>query len=227
MLKLYGFPISHYYNMVKHTLLAKGIDFEEVMVLPGAGPDYLEKSPLGKIPSIETEHGFLSETSVILDYIETQYQQTPLSPVDIWTRVKMKELMKISELYIEAQGRPLIKASMGLEQPGQAKIDEAALAMGKGFSAIARLGKFTPYLMGEHMTVADIVLRYVLVVVKGSAGVPNLDTAAFANIDIHDLVPGLAAWEQLMGASAISRKIDAVVVEELPKFMAMRQQNQE
>ena len=33
----------------------------------------------------------------------------------------MKELMKISELYIESQGRPLIRASMELEQMEQAK----------------------------------------------------------------------------------------------------------
>ncbi|MCB1695553.1 MAG: glutathione S-transferase family protein [Halioglobus sp.] len=227
MLKLYGFPISHYYNMVKHTLLTKGVEFEEVRVLSGAGSDYLEKSPLGKIPCIETEHGFLSETSVILDYLETRYPQTPLSPADNWGKTKMKELMKISELYIESQGRPLIRASMELEQMEQAKIDEAASVMGKGFSAIAQLGQFKPYLMGEQMTLADIFLRYALVVIKGSAALPNLDTATFANIDIHDLVPGLAAWEKLMSESEISQRIDAIAVEELSKLMAMRPQQQE
>lgn len=226
MLKLYGFPVSHYYNMVKHALLAKGIAFEEVLVMPGAAADYLDKSPLGKIPSIETEHGFLSESSAILEYIETTYPQTPLSPSDHWGQVKMKELMKIIELYVELQGRPLIAASMGLAQVEQAKLDQAALIMARGFTAIASLSQFTPYLLGQQMTLADIMLRYCLVVIKGSAGLPNLDVAGFVNVDLASLVPELAAWEQLMGESAISRKIDVIVAEELPKLMAMRQTKQ-
>ena len=32
MLKLYGFPLSNYYNMVKIALIEKGVDFEEVDV---------------------------------------------------------------------------------------------------------------------------------------------------------------------------------------------------
>jgi glutathione S-transferase len=210
--------------MVKHTLLAKGVEFEEVLVMPGAAADYLDKSPLGKIPSIETEYGFLSESSAIFDYIEATYPQTPLSPSDCWGQVKMKELMKIAELYVELQGRPLISASMGLAQVEQGTLDEAALVMTKGFTAIASLGRFKPYLLGEQMTLADIMLRYCLVVVKGSAGLPKLDVAGFLNVDLNALVPGLAAWEQLMGESGISRKIDAIVAQELPKLMAMRQQ---
>jgi glutathione S-transferase len=224
MLKLYGFPVSHYYNMVKHTLLVKGLAFDEVLVMPGTGADYLDKSPLGKIPCIETEHGFLSESSVIFDYLEVAYPQVSLSPADHWGQAKMKELMKISELYIELQGRPWIAASMGIGEIEQAKLDEAALVLTKGFTAIAKLSQFKPYLLGEQMTQADIMLRYCLVVIKGSAGLPNLDVAGFVAVDLNQLIPELAAWEQLMGESAISQKIDAVVAQEMPKLMAMRQQ---
>lgn len=227
MLKLYGFPVSHYYNMVKHTLLLKGLEFEEVLVMPGATADYLDISPLGKIPAIETEHGFLSESSAILDYLEATYPLPPLSPADCWGRVKMKELMKIAELYVELPGRPLIAASMGFAEVEQAQRDEAAQLLGKGFAAIARLGQFKPYLLGEQMTLADIMLRYCLVVITGSAGLPRLDVAGFVNIDINELVPGLAAWQQLMGESAVSQQIDAIVAQELPKLMAMRQQQRE
>ena len=33
-LKLYGMPLSNYYNMVKTILIEKGMDFEEVLVKP-------------------------------------------------------------------------------------------------------------------------------------------------------------------------------------------------
>jgi len=38
MLKLYGFSVSNYYNMVKLALLEKGLAFEEVPFLPGKHP---------------------------------------------------------------------------------------------------------------------------------------------------------------------------------------------
>ena len=38
MLKLYGFAVSNYYNMVKLALLEKGVAFEEVPFFPGAAP---------------------------------------------------------------------------------------------------------------------------------------------------------------------------------------------
>ncbi len=38
MLKLYGFSVSNYYNMVKLALLEKGLPFEEVPFMPGKPP---------------------------------------------------------------------------------------------------------------------------------------------------------------------------------------------
>lgn len=38
MLKLYGFSVSNYYNMVKLALLEKGLPFEEVPFMLGKLP---------------------------------------------------------------------------------------------------------------------------------------------------------------------------------------------
>ncbi|EGG28234.1 hypothetical protein IMCC3088_647 [Aequoribacter fuscus] len=54
-------------------MLSSGIDFEEVAAVPGTDPTSLDKSPLGKIPCIETPRRFLSETGLILAYIEACY----------------------------------------------------------------------------------------------------------------------------------------------------------
>ena len=59
MLTLCGTPISNYYNKVKLALLEKGVEFEEKLVWTDRSPALLEKSPLGKIPYCETEHGVL------------------------------------------------------------------------------------------------------------------------------------------------------------------------
>jgi glutathione S-transferase len=75
MIKLCGFAVSNYYNKVKLALLEKDIPFEEVLVWTDRSPDLLRKSPLGKVPYIETEQGALCESQVILDYLEQAYPE--------------------------------------------------------------------------------------------------------------------------------------------------------
>lgn len=52
MIKLYGMPLSNYYNTIKLCLLEKGIDFEEVANPPNQESDYLSKSPMGKVSTL-------------------------------------------------------------------------------------------------------------------------------------------------------------------------------
>ena len=82
MLKLHGFSVSNYANMVKHCLIEKGIDFEQVHVTPSQEPEFRAISPMGKIPCLETPQGCLIETSVILDYLEDFYPEPALRPAE-------------------------------------------------------------------------------------------------------------------------------------------------
>ena len=105
MLKLHGFSVSNYYNMVKLALLEKGLPFDEVTFFGGQTPQALAISPRGKVPTLETEHGFISETSVILDYIEQTQPGKPLLPADAFGQAKVRELLREIELYIELPAR--------------------------------------------------------------------------------------------------------------------------
>ena len=58
MLKLYGFSVSNYYNMVKLALLEKGLPFEEVPFYAGTSPEALAISPRGKVPVLRRRAGF-------------------------------------------------------------------------------------------------------------------------------------------------------------------------
>src|SRR5262245_2654867 len=105
MIKLYGFALSNYFSMVKAVLLEKGIEFELVETRTSQESDYLAKSPMGKVPCIETEHGFLSETQVILEYLEELKPEPALLPRDPFQRAKVRELARGLELYIELPAR--------------------------------------------------------------------------------------------------------------------------
>ena len=81
MLKLLGFPASNYYNMVKMALMEKGAEYEDVRVYSGSSEEFLARSAMGKVPALETPQGFLSETSVILDYIEDAVEGRSLNRI--------------------------------------------------------------------------------------------------------------------------------------------------
>ena len=57
MIKLYGFPLSNYFNKVKFVLLEHDIPFEEVRVNFGQDEATLAHSPLGKVPYIADRRG--------------------------------------------------------------------------------------------------------------------------------------------------------------------------
>lgn len=54
-LKLCGFPSSNYYNKVKLAMLEKVIPHEEIRIGPSQDEDFLRKSPMGKIPFLESK----------------------------------------------------------------------------------------------------------------------------------------------------------------------------
>jgi glutathione S-transferase len=70
MLKLHGFPVSNYTNMVELALREKELPFEYVMTIPEQTPEFLAKSPRGKVPVLGTPQGFINETMAILQYLE-------------------------------------------------------------------------------------------------------------------------------------------------------------
>jgi glutathione S-transferase len=82
MITLCGFGVSNYYNKLKLILLEKNIPFREELIYPWQREAFLRSSPLGKIPYIVTEEGGLSESQVILEYLEDRFPEKALYPSD-------------------------------------------------------------------------------------------------------------------------------------------------
>ncbi len=160
MLKLHGFPVSNYVNMVEFALLEKGIPYEYVLTFPDQSEAFLEKSPRGKVPALETPHGYLSEASVIMEYLEDLGQGKPLLPADPYARAKVRALVKQIEIYIELPARTCFaEALFGGKVPDaiKARAREELIA---GFAAIKRQAAFSPYIAGAEFTMADIMFYF-------------------------------------------------------------------
>ena len=136
-MKLHGVALSNYFNMVKHTVLEKGIECEFVNTRPSQEPEFLAKSPMGKVPMLETEHGFLTETNVILDFLEESFPAVRLLPTTTFGRAKVRQLMKTQELYVETPAHDLVGAIFNREIPAHVKVSSQVNAL-KGLAALGR-----------------------------------------------------------------------------------------
>ena len=212
MITLHGFAASNYYNIVKYALLYKQIPFRENLVFAGSEA-LLTVSPVGKVPAITTEDGFnLSESSVICDFLEDTYPDTPLYPKSATERATVRQIMKIAELYFELPCRRLIPYLFSDSHAPDALKQEVRQVLARGIIALNRLCPPSPWLAGEQFTMADIYVHYVNTVVVACAP-SQLDWDVLAEIN------GMKKWRDTMRQTDIAQKIEADRIDNMPEFM--------
>lgn len=213
MLKLHGAPMSNYYNMVKIALLEKRLPFEEVLQPPTQDEPYLVKSPMGKIPTLETDRGFITETHVILDYLEDAYPAPAFRPADAFARAKVRELTQSIELYIELVARRGLGVLFGRPVADDVKAG-IKTDLEKGIKALNRLTRFEPWVAGRDLSYADFVLYYTLALGAISA-------KANADIDLIEAL-GAGAWNKRMAARDSVKRADAAAAKFRAQMAARR-----
>jgi glutathione S-transferase len=157
MLKLCGFHISNYHNKVRIALLEKGVAFEEdAGCRPSQDEAFLERTPMGKVPWLELGDGRrLAESHVICEYLEEAYPQKPLLPKDPYGRAKVRELVVFLELHVELVARRLYGQAFNGKPMSDGAKDAAQRDLARGLRALKGMAKFSPYLAGNELTLAD------------------------------------------------------------------------
>ena len=155
MIILCGFGVSNYYNKIKLVLLEKRIPFQERLVYPWQRDDFIQFSPMGKIPFIEMAHGGISESQVIVDFLEETYPDSPLYPADVYGRAKCRELIQHLELNCEWVVRRLYKQAFFGGVVSDETRAEAYDRLAVGLDAVNRLTAFSPFIFSEQLTAAD------------------------------------------------------------------------
>ena len=166
MLKLCGFSASNYYNKVKLALLEKGVAFEEELAWVGETDP--AASPLGKVPYFKTDAGPISESTVMLEYVEAQYPTPALLPADPFQAAKARELVRYIELHLELVARNLYpEAFFGGKVSDTAK-EKVGQQLEKNVAAFAKLARFAPYISGDSFTLADCAAAVHLPLISGA-----------------------------------------------------------
>lgn len=204
MLTLCGFSLSNYYNKVKLALLEKGVAFDEKVVMTSQDEALLQRSPMGKVPFIETERGNLSESEVIALYIEEAYPDKPLLPSDPFERARLREIITYLELHLELEARKLY-GEVFFKGP---RVDDARRAeieknLNKAIAAFKRLAKFGPYVGGAEFTLADCA-AYVHLPLVGSA-----TKMAFGNDLLADAGIDWKSYLKLVGDRPSAVRVNA------------------
>lgn len=168
-LKLCGFSASNYYNQVKLQLLEKRVPFEEEMVRTGSSDaSVLERSPMGKVPFLDTGIGCISESLACAEFIEAQYPQHALLPADPFAAAKVRELLLYIELHLELVARDLYAQAYFGGTVSDATKERARALLVRGAAAFARIAMFKPFVAGDQFTLADCAAIVHLPVVSGA-----------------------------------------------------------
>jgi glutathione S-transferase len=162
---VYGIPGSPYVRAALLGLEEKGADWRLIPMGPGdmRGPAHVERHAFGRIPILEHGDFRLYETQAILRYLDRILPEPALTPRDPRAEARMNQLCGITDWYVMTDisggvtfGR-LVAPKFGLpvdEAKIQAAIPRASLCV----TEIARLLGDQPYLTGEAVSIADLLM---------------------------------------------------------------------
>ncbi len=160
MIKLYGLRMSNYYSLTKAVLIEKGLEFEEVKAPPSQKDDYLARSPMGKMPSVEINGTFLSESLAIINYLERIQPSPSLMPADPLEAAKALELTLHIKLNVELAARRLLPAALFGATASDELIETTRGEVLRGMEAVSQLMVCNPYAAGNSFTLADMYTYY-------------------------------------------------------------------
>ncbi len=108
-IKLYNFPQSTCSQKVRLVLWEKGIDFLDRPINSKAqehlSPWYLKLNPNGVVPTVDHDGAIIVDSSVIIEYMDEVFADTPLTPADPVGRAHMRKWLR----YFEEVPTPAIR----------------------------------------------------------------------------------------------------------------------
>lgn len=201
-LRLLGYPVSNYVNIVRAALLEKGLQFEFVVARASQDAAFREMSPLGKIPVLDTGEGCLSETVAILEFLDDAFPAMPLRSEVPFVRARARQTINIIQLYVETQVRQLFAGVFmgGANLPTTEAVVRAMLD--RATAALAQLLEPAPFFFGERPGQEDLFAFYNL-------DIADRVTRFTYDRSIIDEIGGLEDWLEAMRARPSTRLVTA------------------
>ncbi len=214
--RLYGPNWSAYVRSTRLALIEKGVAYDPVDVdfstgrMPAA---HLDRHPFGKVPLLKHGDFSIFETTAIGRYVDAAFPGPSLQPSAPKDIGRMAQLIAIIDAYLSADIRMGIITERLINPMLGARCNEeiaskAETAVAKGFQALCECADGNGFLVGNHITLADLhaipLIDYLQLTPGGSALVGSQ--------------PRLAAWWQQMAErpSVIATNPDLTVFNQSP-----------
>jgi glutathione S-transferase len=202
VIKLYGVRQSNYYSLAKAILIEKNIEFEEVPTPPSQDEDFLAKSPMGKMPAIEVDGTYLSESLAIALWAERTNPTPPLLPADPLAAAKVMELSCHLKLDVELVARRCLPAAFFGATASEETKQSTRTDLDRGMKAVARLFKGSPYAAGDTFSLADLYTFYTF-------GLSSAVVKAVLDMDLLDGYPQIATVMEKLAAHPSIARVEA------------------
>ena len=165
-IKVYGIPGSPFLRSVEIALREKDLSYELCAMAPQETkqPEHLARHPFGRIPAFEHDGFTIYETQAIIRYLEDLLPAPSLVPESAEARARMNQVIGIIEWYFFPKAAAPIAFNriigprlLGLPSD-EAAIAEAMPMARTCFEVIDGILGAKPYLTGDSVSIADIML---------------------------------------------------------------------
>ena len=155
-----------YTRIVKIVLLIKKLEFSYIEVDPftlSENDSFLDKHPFKKVPFLDANGFRLYETSAITRFLDSCSASPPLLSSCSKTNARIDQIISVIDNYVYW---PVVRqvfansvyAPLAGEDASNEQIVEGCRSSELALQAINELIQPSPYLLGEHVTLADIHL---------------------------------------------------------------------
>jgi glutathione S-transferase len=159
---------------------------------------------MGKVPCLETDQGFLSETEVIMNYLDDLGQGPSFFPTDPWQKAKVREIIRYLELYIELPARRLYGDVFFGKPATDSQKESVRKDLEKGFAALSKIAQYSPYIAGSDISYADFYFNF-------SVNLATRVTKKALNWDVFNAEPGI---KELMDLLAQRESVKTIMADQ-------------
>ena len=196
MLTLYGHPISSYTWKVLAALYENDTPFAFVTVDPNTYADFIAKWPMGKFPILLDSGRMITETSVIVEYLDAYYPgRTRLVPKDFDTALEVRRWDRVFDHLNTTMSKIVVDNIRPEGQRDPYGVEEAKRIIGGIYTVIETQLGDRAFIVGDALTLADC------------SAAPSLWYAA-RNAPLDGAFPRIAAYlERLKAWPAFARAV--------------------
>ncbi len=181
MIRLYSSERCPYAQRTRIVLHEKGIPHEHVEIdLDKKPADFHLISPYGKVPVLVDGETRVYESSIINEYLDEKYPETPLMPKDPAKRAHVRVWIDFANTRVSPA---LFKVARGSDE----ERTSALLVLRGHFETLSHVVDAGPWLAGEEVTLAEATYA------------PYFQRLEARGVDIS-LFPALVAWWKRIAA---------------------------